>query len=54
MFRCDVGIMEVGQGGLLRLIPNQGVDFTKLKSVTITATDQVTGVSTSAALTIGQ
>ena len=37
---------------LITLVPNNGVDLSTLKLVSITATDPTTGVSTSATLTV--
>jgi putative cell wall-binding protein len=53
-FTCDVATVSAQMNGLITVVPNKEVDLSTLKSISITANDPTTGVSTSATLTIGQ
>jgi putative cell wall-binding protein len=53
-FTCNVGTISSTRNGLIIVVPNRGIDLSALKSISITATDPTTEVSTSATLTIGQ
>ncbi|WML32605.1 cell wall-binding repeat-containing protein [Clostridium sp. OS1-26] len=50
-FTCDVGTVRPS-AGVITITPNSGVDLTMLKSVSITATDPISGISTSKTLPV--
>ncbi len=51
-FKTDVGTITIAIKGLLKIALNSNIDPTTLTSMIITGTDQATGVSTSATLTV--